>query len=86
MEKSARTYTITEETLDKVKAEIVGQFEKYARMLIEAKDEEETLTSISGFQVTAIAATIFVKLAPVDYDDYPVKEVIIGVMKALALK
>ena len=32
MEKSARTYTITEETLDKVKAEIMGQLVKYAMM------------------------------------------------------
>lgn len=37
MEKSARTYTITEETLDKVKAEIMEKFEKYAMMGIKAK-------------------------------------------------
>lgn len=32
MEKLAPTYTITEETLDKVKAEIMRQFDKYAMM------------------------------------------------------
>lgn len=37
MEKSARTYTITEETLDKVKAEIMAQFGKYTMMGIKAK-------------------------------------------------
>ena len=42
MEKSARTYTITEETLDKVKAEIMEKFEEYAMMALKAKDKEET--------------------------------------------
>ena len=37
MEKSACTYSITEETLDKVKAEIMAQFDKYAMMGIKAK-------------------------------------------------
>ena len=73
MEKSARTYTITEETLDKVKAEIMKQFEKYAMMGIKAKYNEEILSAINGFQGAAIAASIFVKLAP---DDYPVDELI----------
>ena len=50
MEKSARTYTITEETLDKVKAEIMEQFIKYGMMGTKAKDEEEMLSSINGFQ------------------------------------
>ena len=79
MEKSARTYTITEETLDKVKAEIMEQFEKYAMMGIKAKDKEEMLLSISGFRVAAIGASIFVKLAP---DDYPVEELMISITTA----
>ena len=83
MEKSARTYTITEETLDKVKEEIMEQFDKYAMKGIKAKDEKEILTSINGFQGAAIAASIFVKLAP---DDYPVEELIISIMTALTLK
>ena len=37
MEKSARTYTITEETLDKVKAELMEQFDKYAMKGLAAK-------------------------------------------------
>lgn len=41
MEKSARTYTIKEETLDKVKAEIMAQFDKYAMMGITAKDKKK---------------------------------------------
>lgn len=82
MEKSACTYTITEETLDKVKAEIMWQFKKYAMMGIKAKNEEETLSSINGFQEAAIAASIFVKLAP---DDYPVDELIIGIITAHTL-
>ena len=51
MEKSAHTYTITEETLDKVKAELMEQFDKYTKMGIKAKDEEERLSSITGFKV-----------------------------------
>ena len=82
MEKSARTHTITEETLDKVKAEIMQQFDKYAMMGIKAKDEEEMLTSIMGFKGTAIGASIFVKLAP---DDYPVDELIVAITTAQAL-
>lgn len=35
--KSTRTYTITEETLDKVKAEIMEQFNKYAMKGLTAK-------------------------------------------------
>lgn len=50
MEKSARTYTITKETLDKAKAEIMDQFDKYAMMGIKAKDEKELLSSIQGFK------------------------------------
>lgn len=82
MEKSARTYTITEGTLDKVKAEIMAQFVKYAMMGIKAKDEKEMLTSINGFQGIAIAASIFVKLAP---DDYPVDDLIISIITANSL-
>ena len=82
MEKSARTYAITEETLDKVKAEIMGQFDKYAMMGMKAKDEEEILPALAGFQEAAIAATTFVKLAP---DDYPVDELIIGIITAESL-
>ena len=82
MEKSARTYTITEETLDKVKAEIMEQFIKYGMMGTKAKDEEEMLSSINGFQGAAIAASIFVKLAP---DDYPVEELMIAIITAGAL-
>ena len=82
MEKSARTYTITEETLDKVKAEIMEKFEKYAMMGIKAKNKEETLSSINGFRAAAIAASIFVKLAP---DDYPVDELIFGIITAHTL-
>ena len=80
--KSARTYTITEETLDKVKAEIMEQFEKYAMMGIKAKYNEEILSAINGFQGAAIAASIFVKLAP---DDYPVDELIISIITAQIL-
>lgn len=83
MEKSARTYTIIEETLDKVKAELMEQFEKYAMMGIKAKDEEELLSSITGFQGAAIGASVFVKLAP---DDYPVEELIISIITAYTLK
>jgi len=82
MEKSARTYTITEETLDKVKAEIMEQFDKYAMMGTKAKDGEEMLSSIFGFKEVAIAASIFVKLAP---DDYPVEELMIGIITAQTL-
>ena len=82
MEKSARTYRITEETLDKVKAEIMEQFDKYATMGIKAKDDEEIQTAITGFQGVAIAASIFVKLAP---DDYPVEELIISIITAESL-
>ena len=82
MEKSARTYTITEETLDKVKAEIMELFEKYAMMGIKAKNEEEIQSSITRFQGAAIAASIFVKLAP---DDYPVDELIISIITAQTL-
>lgn len=82
MEKSARTHTITEETLDKVKAEIMELFYKYSMMGIKAKNEEETLSSIKGFQGAAIAASIFVKLAP---DDYPVDELIISIITAHTL-
>lgn len=82
MEKSARTYTITEETLDKVKAEIMGKFNEYATMGIKAKDEDEILTSRAGFLGSAIAARIFVKLAPVDY---PVEELIISILTAESL-
>ena len=82
MEKSARTYTITEETLDKVKAELMEQFYKYAMMGIKAKNEEEILSSISGFQGAAIGASIFVKLAP---DDYPVEELINSIITAESL-
>lgn len=82
MEKSAHTYTITEETLDKVKAEIMEQFDKYATMGIKAKDEKEMLTSIKGFQGVAKGASIFVKLAP---DDYPVEELIISIITAESL-
>ena len=82
MEKSARTYTITYETLDKVKAEIMKQFDKYATMGMKAKDGEEILTAITGFQGVAIAANVFVKLAP---DDYPVEELIIGIITAVSL-
>lgn len=83
MEKSARTYTITEETLDKVKAEIMGEFDKYAMMGIKAKDKKEIRTSISGFKLVAIAASIFVELAP---DDYPVEEVRIAITTADSLR
>ena len=79
MEKSARTYTITEETLDKVKAEIMGHLYKYAMMGIKAKDEEEMLSSINGIQGVAKGASIFVELAP---DDYPVDELIISIITA----
>ena len=82
MEKSARTYTITEETLDKVKAEIMEQFDKYAMMRTKAKNNEEILAAITGFQGTAIAATVFVKLAP---DDYPVDELTISIITAVSL-
>lgn len=82
MENSARTYTITEETLDKVKAELMEQFKKYAVMGIKAKDEEELLSSINGFQGAAIGAAIFVKLAP---DDYPIEELIISIITAESL-
>lgn len=82
MEKSARTFTITEETLDKVKAEIMEQFDKYARIGGKAKDEEEIQESITGFQGAAIAATIFVKLAP---DDYPVDDLIMSIITARTL-
>lgn len=82
MEKSARTYTITEETLDKVKAELIEQFEKYAMMGIKAKDGEEMLSSITGFQGAAIGASIFVKLAP---DDYPVEELMISIITSQSL-
>lgn len=82
MEKSVHTYTITEETLDKVKAEIMEQFDKYAMMGIKAKDEKEMLTAIKGFKGAAISATVFVKLAP---DDYPVKELMISIMTAESL-
>ena len=82
MEKSARTYTITEETLDKVKAEIMEQFKKYAMMGIKAKDEEEMQLSINRFKGAAIGASIFVKLAP---DDYPVEELMVGITTALTL-
>lgn len=82
MEKSARTYTITEETLDKVKAEIMEEFVKYAMMGIKAKNGEETLSSINGFQGVAIAASIFVRLAP---DDYPVDELINSIITAQSL-
>ena len=82
MEKSARTYTITEETLDKVKAEIMEQFDKYATMGTKAKDEKEMLSVIRGFKVMAIGASIFVKLAP---DDYPVDELIISILTAQKL-
>lgn len=71
MEKSARTYTITEETLERVRHE--G---------IKAKDKEEMLASIKGFQGTAIGASIFVKLAP---DDYPVEELMISIITAQTL-
>lgn len=79
MEKSARTYTITEETLDKVKAELMEQFKKYSMMGIKAKDEKELLSSINGFQGAAIGASIFIKLAP---DDYPIDELIISIITA----
>lgn len=82
MEKSPHTYTITEETLDKVKAELMEQFVMYAMMGIKAKDEEEFLSSTTGFLATAIAAGIFVKLAP---DDYPVDELIINIITAQRL-
>lgn len=82
MEKSARTYTITEETLDKVKAEIMEQFKKYTMMGIKAKDKEEMLSSINGFRGAAIGASIFVKLAP---DDYPIEELIVSIITAESL-
>lgn len=82
MGKSARTYTITEETLDKVKAELIEQFKKFAMMGKKAKDEEEMLSSITGFKVTAIGASIFVKLAP---DDYPMEELVVSIIMADAL-
>ena len=82
MEKSARTYTITEETLDKVKAELMEKFGKYTMMGIKAKDEEEMLSSINGFRGVAIGASIFVKLAP---HDYPVEELIISIITAHSL-
>lgn len=82
MEKSARTYTITKETLDKAKAEIMKQFDKYAMMGIKAKDEKELLSSIQGFQATAIGASIFLALAP---DDYPVVDLMISIMTAESL-
>lgn len=82
MEKTARTYTITEESLDKVKAEIMANFEKCAMMGITAKDKKEKLSSIIGFQGAAIAACIFVNLAP---DGYPVDELIISIIAAQTL-
>ena len=82
MEKSARTYTITEETLDKVKADIMEQFDKYTMKGIKAKDEKEILSSIKGFKGAAIGASIFVKLAP---EDYPVDELIISIITAQTL-
>ena len=82
MEKSARTYTIKEETLDKVKAEIMAQFDKYAMMGITAKDKKEMMTSINGFQGVAIGASIFVQLAP---DDYPIEELIVSIKTAYSL-
>lgn len=82
MEKSARTFTITEETLDKVKALIMEQFDEYAMMGLKSKDVEEILTATAGFQGAALAASMFVKLAP---DDYPVEELMIGITTALSL-
>lgn len=82
MEKSARTYTITEETLDKVKAEIMGQFDKYAMMGIKANDEKEVLLAKNGFQGAAIGASVFVILAP---DDYPVDDLIFSIKIAHTL-
>ena len=58
------------------------QFDKYATTGIKAKDKGELLSSIAGFQGTAIAATTFVKLAP---DDYPVDELIISIKTAESL-
>lgn len=83
MEKSAHTYTITEETLDKVKAEIMEWFKKYEMMGRKSKNEEELLLAINGFQGVAIAASIFVELAP---DDYPVYELIISILTAQKLR
>lgn len=82
MEKSTRTYTITEETLDKVKAEIMEQFDKYAMKGLAAKNKEEMLSSITGFKAAAICASIFCKLAP---DDYPIEELIVSIITADAL-
>ena len=77
MEKSARTYTITEETLDKVKAEIMEAFERFTNMGIEEKNKKEMSAALRGFQGAAIAGSIFVKLAP---DDYPVDEHMISII------
>lgn len=82
MEKSACTYSITEETLDKVKAEIMAQFDKYAMMGIKAKNKEEILASINGFKGAAIGASIFCQLAP---DDYPIEELIVSIITAESL-
>ena len=83
MEKSARTYTITEETLNKVKAELMEEFDKYANMGIHAKNKEELSTAVIGFKRTAVEACTFVQLAP---DDYPVYELIISILTAQKLR
>lgn len=82
MEKSARTYTITERTLDKVKAEIMEQFRKYGMKVLAAKNKAEMSSSITGFIEVAIGASIFCKLAP---DDYPIEELIVCIITADAL-
>lgn len=51
-------------------------------MGIKAKDNEELLSAITGFQGAALGAYIFVKLAP---DDYPVDELIISIITAQTL-
>lgn len=80
MEKSARAYTITEETLDKVKAELMEQFKKYSMIGKKAKDEKEMRISRIGLKEAALGASIFVELAP---DDYPVDELLIIIIAQL---
>lgn len=58
------------------------QFNKCATTIIKAKDEEEMLPSIITIQGVALAASIFVELAP---DDYPVDELIISIITAQRL-
>lgn len=60
----------------------MAEFDKYAMMGIKAKDEEEILKSIKGFQGVAIGASVFVELAP---DDYPIADIIVGIKTAHTL-